>query len=29
MDIIKIWIERRIIEIMGEEDEIVINFAIT
>ena len=29
MDIIKIWIERKLIELMGEEDEIVINFAVT
>ena len=28
MDVLKLWIERRIIELMGQEDEIVILFAI-
>lgn len=26
---IKIWVERRITELMGEEDDILINFAIS
>ena len=29
LDVIKIWIERRLTELMGDEDEIVINFAIS
>ena len=26
---IKLWVERRIIELMGDEDEIVVSFAIS